>query len=1001
MIFLTRLVNKPSGCLRKVLLLMKLTVFLMILAVTQVYAAASYAQKVTLQKNNASLKSIFSDIRNQTGYDFLADAKLINQAKPVSVHIKDAPLEDALNQIFNNTNLTYTIVEKSIVVKTKIPISKKPAASLEIKVNGRVINEKGEPLAGATIRIKGSNMVIGVGGGGGFTVVLPDSSAVLVVSYIGYETKEVVISGADVDLVITLKQKTSKLEDVNIVSTGYYEIPKERATGSFETLSGKQLNMVTSPDILSRMEGNVTGFNFNPQLTPTSSSSPDKTNPLNKITIRGSNSFNPSYVTGGVPLVVVDGVALEDNQAGSSVYQDPVGNLNPNDVESVTILKDAASASIWGSRAANGVIVIVTKKGKYNQHMQASLNSNVSVTEKPNLFYYKRASTADFVDYQKNLYNNGFFDNALSDAQFAAYNFPLENVPGVVEILEQQKNGQITADQANAQLATLGQNDVRRDITKYMLRNSVQQQHSLSISGGSQDIAYRLSGGYDNDINNTITSSANRLTLSSSTTVKVTKNFNLQANIDYAQSNRKDESVSSYFAESGNSGHAGTLFDPYTRLADNNGTPLNVIHNFRPGYVDTLGHGNLLDLHYAPLTDIKQGYDKVRDDNLRINLQGNYRFTDALSAEIIYSYQRETTNSDNVDFANSYIARYVVDEYTTPYNYVDPTSGSPNPYHRTLPLGGIYQPTDLSLSGQTLRGLLTFNKTWNKHTISAIAGGELRNSYGISTHNYYYGYNENTLQYNNQLDFARQDIPTLWYGGMGQIPYTSEFFDNRQRAISEFANVAYTYDNRYTLSASVRRDGSNVFGVATNNSFSPFYSVGGLWNINNEKFYHIEWLPVLHARVTFGYNGNVNYSVAPTAGISYATFLGQNGLQYGFVSGATNNSLRPERSGILNLGLDFGFKNDRISGSAEYYVKHDNALLENSPVDMSTGFSSVNHNAANMTISGADVTINTINIKTGAFSWTSNALFSYNRSKVTSLYLPPIVQTAQSILGGA
>lgn len=1007
----TNILCWPQRRIPKILLIMKLTTVLLFAIIMQA-SATSFAQRITLTGKDIPLKKVFKEITRQTGYGILYQPGKVKTSATINADFKDTQLSQVLNICLQAQQLSYTIDENTIVIRAKeqAVITPKQVDST-INIQGKVLDENGQGLSGATIKVKdhygamvklnGADVVIGVGGSGSFSIRIPGSAAMLEVSYLGYKTKQVTISGADVDLVIHMEIQAKKLDDI-IVSTGYYDLPKERATGSFEVITNKQLNQVTGTNILDRLLGNATSLNFNPQLVPTSSSNPIKTGTLANLTIRGANGFNKGVLSGGLPLVVVDGVALEDNQSTSAgVDQDPVANINPNDVESVILLKDAASASIWGSRAANGVIVIVTKKGKFNQPMQISLNSNVTVTEKPNLFYYQRASTSDFIDFQKQLYGQGYYAGTLSYSDYAAYNFPLPYVPDVVEILEQQKNGQITADQANAQFASLGQNDVRRDITKYILRNAVDQQHSISITGGSQDISYRLSGTYDNDMNNTVKSNANRLTLSSSTTIKVNKHLGIQTNIDYSQSNRNDESTGTFFSESGNAAHYGLFMEPYTRLADNNGNPLNVIRDFRPGYVDTVGHGNLLDLHYSPLNDIKDGYTKVNDANLKLNLQGNYRLNDVFSASVIYSYQKQTTTSNDVAGADSYLARYTIDTFTSPYNYVDPTTGQPEPFHRSIPLGGIYTPAVMNLTGQTLRGQLNFNKDWNtKNSISAIAGAELRSSYGTSVSNLYYGYNENTLQYDGQLDYLRQDIPELWYGGVGQLAYNSINGDNRQHALSEFANVAYTYDNRYTISASARRDGSNVFGVATNKSFSPFYSVGGLWNINNEKFYTADWLPLLHLRATFGYNGNVNYTVSPIAGILYYPYTLVNGLTAGYINGVTNNSLRPERSGILNLGLDFGFKNNRVSGSIEYYIKHDNNLLANAPVDPSTGFTTAHFNTASMLVKGADITLNSVNIKSGLFAWSTTFLFSYNRSKITALYNPPSLLTSATVLDG-
>lgn len=977
-----RLSARPA--LKQIVLVMKLTAFLLFVILLQ--ASAKGFSQITLNEKNAPLENVLKSIKQQTGYTFIYESDALQQHS-VSVNVNNVSLATALQLCFKDQGLTYKVIDKNVVIQQ----SQTPVKVKNFHLSGKVVDKNNKPLIGATIRIKNSDYQFSTDSSGEFRVDAEVEKVVLLVSYIGYQTREIAVPRQIDGLVITLALNVSELDAVTVVSTGYQELPKERATGSFEVITNKQLNQVTGSDILTRLIGNTTALNFNPQLSPTSSSDPQKKSVLSTLVVRGANSLQigQGVNTGSYPLVVIDGVAVEDNTIGYyyTIDEDPVAKINPNDVESVTILKDAAAASIWGSRAANGVIVITTKKGKFNQPMQISFNSNLTVADKPNLFYYKRASTADYVGLQKQLYALGSYDGTLSYADYAQYGYNQPAVPEVVEILEAQKHGTITADQANAQLAALGNNDIRNDITKYILRKPINQQYSLSVTGGSNDISYRLSGGYDNDMNNTIRSGDNRLTLSSSTTVKPTKNLDIQTNITYMQFNRMDESAGNYFNESGNGNLHSSFLDPYTRLADNNGNPLAVIRDNRPEYVDTAGHGNLLDWHYVPLTDITEGYTKTNQSEVTINLQGNYKLNDVFKFGIIYNYEKLTTNVYDVEGANSYAARDLINKYTSPYNYVNPATGQPEPFHRSIPVGGIYSPTFDNLSGQTLRGQFNFDKTWNsKNVVNALAGAELRSSYATGAYNTYYGYNEDTKQYNNQLDFQRRDIPYYIGNSLTQLPYNSLNTDNRQRAISEFIEATYTYDRRYAISGSMRRDGSNVFGVATNNSFKPFYSVGGLWNINNEKFYKVDALPLLQLRATFGYNGNVNYTIPPIAVVGYPTSIGLNGLPYAYLVGATNNQLRPERTGELNLGLDFGFKNSRVTGSIEYYTKNDNGILTEAPVDPTIGVTEISYNAADTKTHGVDIKINTINVKSGPFSWTSNFMFSYNKIKITQIY---------------
>jgi len=965
---------------------MKLTTFLLIAFCLQV-AASTHAQSVTLSVKNAPLKKVFIEIQKQTGLNILVKESLLEKAEKVTLDVHNMPVNDVLSLCMKNQALNSSIEGGVIVVKEKLPeilsspdTSKSPA---ELHIAGRVLNEKGEGMVAATVKVKGNDYVASTGSNGGFSMVMYTKKVVLIVSYVGYKTKEISLSSSDMNMIVQMEQAVDELKEMTLVSTGYQQLPKERSTGSFEIVTNKQLNQITSTNIIRRLEGNTTAINYNNQLRSSSSGDPTKKTATEDMTIRGSNGLITGVNRGNQPLVVVDGFPVDERSVTLDNYlgeRDFVGNINPNDVENITILKDAAAASIWGSRSANGVIVITTKRGKLNQPMRIDFNANVTGAQKPDLFYMKRTSTSNFIGVQKFLYQNGYYDGDLSYSQYGEYGYPAIAVPEVVEVLEAQKAGTITPAEADARLAEMGKYDVRNDFTKYILRKPVYQQYSLAVSGGSGNISYRLSAGYDYNRNNTVASNDNRLTLSSAVNIAPIKNLNIQTTITYNKTNKFDQSSAAYIGESVSSVAGGkTLFFPYTRLADDNGNPLSVIRQLRPSYVDTVGSGHLLDWNYVPLKDIKDGGLNNQQDGLVINIGANYKITNAFSASASYNYQRSISKASNLSTADSYFSRDIINRYTSPSTDV-------NPYHLSIPLGGLNRVSDNNLTSQTFRGQLNFDKSWGGvHEVNAIAGAEVTSSDASYIFNQYWGYNDETKTYNNQMDLVTP-VPTYWYQGTGLIPMETYFSDNNHRTTAQFINAAYTYDKRYTISGSLRKDASNVFGATTNQRFSPFYSLGARWNINNEAFYNIAWLPTLQLRATYGLNGNVNYSVAAAPIISYSTTNGPNGLQYARSANTANSQLRPEKSYMLNLGIDFAFVNNRIWGSIEYYHKNNKDLIAPANIDPTTGFPvAENINSANMKAHGMDIRISSINIRKGAFRWTTDLMFSNNRTIVTKL----------------
>ena len=968
-----------------------LTTLILIGFIMQV-SAGSFAQKLTLSKKNEPLINVFNEIRIQSGYDFVFTASLLKNAKPVSIHVKNGELDEVLKKIFAGQPLEYSIEDRSVVVSEKeasvFDEAKEKITTFFQKdtalYRGWILDEKGKPLPGATIHVEGSTRG-SISCEDGYFERIATSKNILIVKYIGYQTKEITLQGLNPtnNLIIKMIPGQNQLGQVDIVSTGYQDLPKERATGSFETISKEQLMHSNDPNLIRRLEGITTSMNFNNQLTPTNSGDVtgngitglEKRSPLANLTIRGRNTLEPSNTrenNSGQVLIVIDGIAMPYS----------VDLIDPNEVDNISILKDAAASSIWGSRAANGVIVIKTKKGKYNKAFNVSFNANVNFSDKINQFYKNYMSTSDFVDAQITRYNklydpnnpNAYIPNPTLNRQQYMQS-PVE------EILNLRKRGLISEDIATAQLDDLRDNDIRKDFDKYFFRKPVTQSYNLSLDGGSKSMSHRLSGGYTKTLNNTIASDQDRLSLTYNNSIQAAKDLSIQTTISYFQ-----QKANSQAGNNAVSGESGTYYYPYTRLADNDGNALVIPYVFRPVFLDLLSstYGDkILDMKFKPLEDIYNGYTKVNAQNVNLNLIGNYKINKFLSLNANYNYTRGFNEQNTLYRESSFFARRRINTFTTRATLV-----------RNIPLGGIYFPLTEKIDNQTFRGMLNVDKNWNEnHIFNAIAGIEVAQNYLIRKSDQYYGFNENSLTNNFKVNFL--DRVPLLFGDpdvgltTSQIPYDANgITDFRIRTLSSFANMAYTYRNKYTFSGSIRQDLNSEFGMGSNKGGTPFYSFGGKWDVSKESFFKLFWLPELSFRATFGYNGNVNPSTSARASISYQPFQEfENGQFYATTQqNLTNSKLRPERTGQLNLGLDFGFKNRRVSGSVEYYRKNTTDLIASGTIDPSTGYSTTYFNAGNLISWGTDLNITSQNLKSGLFTWTSNFLFSYNRVKIGKLF---------------
>ena len=942
----------PKRYVHKIMLIMRLTTVILIAMIMQVNAN-SFSQNITLNVKNAPLHRILEEIRIQTDYDFLYNQEVLNHTKPITINVKNASIETVLKLCFSNQPLIFKIENKSIVLREKPSINKESSHIQEI-IKGKVVDERGNPVVGATVIEKGTDNGAAVGEDGYFMLTDVAKNATLLITFIGYEPFEYKLTDKKTGIYIVLTGSITRLKEVDVVSTGYQNLAKERATGSFEKIDNQLFNRSTGTNVLTRLEGISTGIFFNKLGNQASSVGIRDfiTIPYN-LSIRGKSSFNAPN-----PLVVVDNFPYDGN----------VNNINPNDVESITILKDAAAASIWGTRAGNGVIVINTKKGKYDQPLKISVNSNVSIAQKPDFFYLPIMKSTDFIDIEESLYKDGAFDDSFDDMWSV--------LSPVVQILRKRDQNLLSPMEAENQINVFRETDTRTEFMKHLYRNSVNQQYALNISGGSKQISYLLSGGFDKNLNSKITSQDSRLSLRSNTTVKPIKNLELQADFLYTETRNKDVGSRTDI-------NYGALNNqlPYIRLADSNGIPLEVEHGstyLSRAYRDTVGGGRLLDWHYFPLADLDKSSNNTTFRDILLNLGASYKVNDAIKASVKYQYERNTGQNKDWEGLESYFTRDYINLFS---------DWRPSTVVRGVPLGDIMEIKDLDQNSQSGRAQLDFNKTWNnEHELTAIAGAEIKQDRRLTKNNIIYGYVGGQL-ISQPVDFVSKHVVLAGNDSPANIPQGLEFTDKTDRYTSIFANAAYTFRKRYTLSGSARKDATNFFGVKSNQKFQPLWSVGLAWQLSNEDFYKSPFLPMLKFRATYGYNGNSVPGQTALPIIAYfSTPNPATQLNFATIKNMPNPALRWESVRNINMGIDFATKGNRLSGTIEYFDKLSTDLISSSPGDPGSGLLTLVRNSGNIHGRGIDLNLNSINVNSGNFNWITNFLFSYNRVIVSRYY---------------
>lgn len=731
--------------------------------------------------------------------------------------------------------------------------------------------------------------------------------------------------------------KEFNLKSVEIVSTGYQRIPKERATGSFVLIDSAQLNRKVSPDIFSRLEGITSGLLFNKSTSGSNFGS------LN-LSVRGRSTIYAN----DQPLIILDDFPFNGD----------FNTINPNDIENVTVLKDAAAASIWGVRAGNGVIVMTTKKGRYKKPLSIALNTNLTVSGKPDVFYNPNfLSSSDFIDVETFLFRNGKYDAALADK----VNYPV--ISPVVQILEKQRNGLSNAE-AEVQLNALRKNDIRNEELKYFYRNPVTQQYFLNMSKGLEKSNHYLSVGYDRILSTLVNNKDNRLTVNTQHSFRLLKGLELTGGLSYIRNTGTMDSTILLTSTSN--------FIPYYQFKDENGKPTVFDRQYSKEFnAKTMSKG-FLDWSYVPLDELRQAPTSLIASNLRLNAGLKYTIISGLSAELKFLYQGMRSTTELVSGIETYLTRNLINRYSRM------TAGQVTGYN--IPVGSIQDQTKRKEESKYLRGQLNYQKEWSKHAVSAIAGYEL-SEFDTQANKYTrYAYNVET---GGSVMVDTISTFNLNPSGTGKIVPDADLFGKLERVRSVFANASYVYDGKYVFSGSARFDGSNYFGVKTNNKNVPLWSAGALWHMDRETFYKLDWLPVLKLRMSYGYNGNLDRSNTGITTFKYATSNSAlSNLFYANIINIGNPELRWEKIGIANFGVDFGFKNKIIAGSIEYYLKNGTDILGDKAFASSTGIKVLRGNYSEMNASGIDLLLTSRNLN-GLVKWQTQFLLSNVQDKVS------------------
>ncbi|WP_343571048.1 SusC/RagA family TonB-linked outer membrane protein [Sphingobacterium sp.] len=757
------------------------------------------------------------------------------------------------------------------------------------------------------------------------------------ISCIGYKTKEIELPVDRDSIFIKLEIVGNELDEVQAYSTGYYQIPKDRSTGSFDFLSQKELNRFPSSNLIERLDGVLNSLII------------DRTNGSDKLRLRGLATIESN----SQPLIILDGFP----------YSGDFNTINPSDIESVTVLKDAAAASIWGARAGNGVIVITTKRGKIGQPTKISLTSTFQIQDKPDLYYDKRYLPSKTV-----------LD--IEDEMFKIKNYPEQNnkpIPLYTEWLIKHRDGLISDEELANIRNQLANTDTRSESLKNFYRKGFNQHHDISLSGGGANYAFRNGFAIDKNLSTLIGNSFTRWNANLQMDIDWNKKLRISPSIWFTQTLNQNNGINySNFSSGGNS------IVPYYRFADEAGNSLPIVYRLRNAYQESAVSQGLLDWMYRPLDELKLNDIKSKANEFRLQMDLSYKLHPLINLLTTYRFMGTQSSGHTIYDKDSYYVRDLVNSFTQ------------KDMSQIIPYGSIRR-EDNRTDGKSHFFRTQFQGNWNtndQHELTYLIGAEITDMItDTSPYTFIYNYNKSTLIGNTQFDYTKS-YPKL-PSGSGKVQSSAASFGrNTTRFLSYYANASYSYKSKYLLTGSLRWDASNIFGVKTNQKGVPLWSVGGAWVVTKESFLNSESLNTLKLRATFGSAGNTNPNVSTYPIINY-TINEDTGLPQVSLQKIGNPSLKWEKVNTLNLAMDFSLFKNRISGSIEFYQKRASNLIGADIMDPTTGIvdnvlpnvqNKINY--ANLISKGWDLSLNTVNLD-GIFRWTSKIQFAKVKNQVT------------------
>ena len=936
---LLNLYSPPEGC-AKILLTMKLTVVLLFLTIMQANAALySQTVRVDVKAENASLESVFEQIRRQSDLTFVYNLDDIVHVNGLTFDLRNSSVEEILALCLKDTGVTYELSDNIIVLKKA-----RQQAPQARPVSGVVRDTGGRPLPGVAVVIKGTTVGTATDANGVFSLQRPSAgNAVLSFSFLGKKSIEVNYTGQQ-NLAVVMEDDAADIDE--IVVTGYQKIERRSMTSSITTVDMERLEYVNQPNIDKLLQGQVAG------MTVINSSGAPGAVP--QIRIRGSATISGSTQ----PLWVVDGIILDDPVnvsmadliTNTNLISSGIGGVNVDDIESINVLKDAAATALYGTRAANGVIVITTKAGQTGK-TRVRYNGSIFTSMRPKIGDAYMMNSKERIDVNMEMIRRGAFSSSSGKAGDYGNASDFEKL--YLDVVDRK----LTWNEFQGKVNEL--ETVNTDWFRHLFRNAVTHRHNVDISGGNEFATYYLSGSLMDDQSTAKGVGQQTYTGTLRTIFKLRDNLRLDAKINVSA--RENDS---FFAlDSWENPYEWSIYTTRAHKAyDENGDYNHMYYN---------------GLKYNFMENREKQWRKSSNFGFMANLSLEWDIIKNLQFRSTFSINKQNTKDINIATEESYYVRIrKKDFYYTDSNYYPV-------YYWTD--GGWRDDKSVNSQSLTFTNQLSFMHVFNENNrMDVTAGNEIKTSKTLGIWNETYGYSDK---------LGHQQIPQWEVIKQAGRAYWREDLV-RNAGISFYGVAGYTFMNRYTASINFRFDMSNGFGLKTNKVFNPVWAVGLNYQMKREKFLKdVEWLDYLTLRGSYGTQGNLSDKAFSDVIARFAAADGINKDIPLVISDPKNPGLKWEKIETSNAALEFSVLDHRISAVIEYYQRKTVDALSYKSVSQVTGFNTMTVNWASLRNRGWEFTLNTINVNTPDFRWTTNLNFGHNKNEVLSVENSPSYTT--------